>query len=151
MDILEFLHKIKKYDQKAFSEIIQKEADDLRDTIVENQKEQLSKGENNKGGIIGTYTPFTEFIASRLNPLKPKKAGQPYNFQWSGNLFKGLFSKSKILNYNNLEIEIDSKATITDELEKRYSNLLGLKLDKQEKITRLLENNTTEKLNNLIK
>lgn len=151
MDILEFLNKIKKYDKNALEKIIAIEANNLEPEITEIQKQQLSEGKNANGEIIGTYTPFTEFIASQSNPIKPKKAGKPYNFQWSGNLFKGLFSKSKLLSNNDLLIETDSKAAITDELEGRYSNLLGIEQPKQQAITELLTFNTVENINNLIK
>lgn len=49
--------------------------------------------------FTGFYSLSTELIASVENPLAPKKAGEPYNFVWTGD-FAG-----------NFEVEVDSSLT----------------------------------------
>lgn len=61
------------------------------DKLLELQKEQLSKGEDQTGSIVGRYSPFTEELAKQEDPIKPKVAGQPYNFEWTGDFFAQMF------------------------------------------------------------
>lgn len=48
---------------------------------------QLELGINSDGGFAGVYKSFTEQYASIADTVKPKIAGQPFNFQWSGATF----------------------------------------------------------------
>ena len=72
-------------EQLLFTEIKRYE-----NVFVNLQKKQLSSGEDNEGDLFGTYTQATEEIASLENPRKPKKAGEPYNFEYTGGLFDGM-------------------------------------------------------------
>lgn len=97
--------------------------------FVRKQKEQLSKGEDSLGDLFGTYTQATEDIAKTESPRKPKKAGQPYNFEYTGGLFDGMqliVNKDSALFYST-----DSK---TPELIAKYDGLFGLQEDNLKEI-----------------
>lgn len=51
------------------------------------QDKQLGKGLNPQDAIIGRYSKATEAFAKIERPRKPKKAGEPYNFEWTGGFF----------------------------------------------------------------
>jgi len=72
-----------------------------KDAILENadfiisilQDNQLSKGLDSSGTIVGTYFWTTEYVYSKdpqNKPRKPKETGQPYNFEWSGEFFDSM-------------------------------------------------------------
>ena len=92
--------------------------------FVRYNKEQLSKGENNEGEIIGTYTEATEEMAADDNPRQPKIAGQPYNFEYTGGLFDGF--ELRVFEDNAYFFSTDSK---TPELVSQYKGLFGLQED----------------------
>lgn len=48
---------------------------------------QLELGINSDGDDVGTYTSLTEEYASIADTVKPKIAGDSFNFQWSGATF----------------------------------------------------------------
>tara|TARA_R110000764_G_scaffold154389_1_gene242280 strand:- start:543 stop:1001 length:459 start_codon:yes stop_codon:yes gene_type:complete len=48
---------------------------------------QLELGINSDGDDVGVYSFNTENEALTSNTVKPKKAGDPFNFQWSGATF----------------------------------------------------------------
>lgn len=59
--------------------------------------EQLEDHVNAKGGLLenrdsrfnGVYSQLTKDISILENPLAPKREGEPYNFLWTGEFFKG--------------------------------------------------------------
>jgi len=83
------------------SEIVEKNASDI---ILILQDKQLGKGLNSFGSNLsfnqgkysgdGYYSEWTEFIANNESTRKPKKAGDAYNFQWSGSTFDSMFLKT---------------------------------------------------------
>lgn len=58
--------------------------------LIELNQARLSKGQDIFGRPLGTYSKKTEEIAARESTVRPKIAGQPYNFQWTGDLFAGM-------------------------------------------------------------
>ena len=48
---------------------------------------QLELGINSDGDNVGTYSSLTEEYASIADTVKPKRAGDSFNFQWSGATF----------------------------------------------------------------
>lgn len=99
--------------------------DALTDAIIEeNQeeitslnKERLREGKNIDGSIVGYYTLFTENIARKSNPRKPKRAGEPYNFEWTGSLFDSMKSielSNKLSIYNSINFGSLKQTFITD-------------------------------------
>ena len=69
---------------------------------------------------MGTYSFATEQIAKKQNPIKPKKAGQPFNFQYDGDFFKGL----EIV-FSGNEALFTGKDSKTPLLTAKYKELLG--------------------------
>ena len=89
--------------------------------FVRLQKEQLNKGEDNEGDLFGTYTEATQKIAALERPRKPKVAGQPYNFEYTGGLFDGM--ELRVSENQAYFFSTDSK---TEELIGKYDGLFGL-------------------------
>lgn len=92
--------------------------------IVSLNKEQLSQGEDNEGNLFGRYSPATQSIAnSPLNeqPRQDKVAGQPYNFEWTGGLFDGMYLLS-----TEKSVEVWSRDSKTRVLNIEYPGLFGL-------------------------
>jgi len=54
------------------------------------QEQQLSKGKDGDGFLLGTYSIVTQNIATTETPkpIRPKIYGKPYNFEWTGDWFK---------------------------------------------------------------
>lgn len=80
IDVQKMVRKILTDNQKEVFEIL--------------QDEQLGKGLDSEGKLIGTYSKATDAIASSSvsiaigsAPRKDKIAGEPYNFEWTGDLF----------------------------------------------------------------
>lgn len=96
----------------------------FREYLLDLQKLQLEEGENNKGQVVGRYSRATE-IASLFGPpprpIKPKREGEPYNFEWTGDYFDGM----RIFRRND-SIIITSRDSKADLLELKYRDLLGL-------------------------
>lgn len=63
------------------------------DKIKEYLFAQWSAGENKDGQAVGFYTPYTESIAQ--GTVLPKRAGEPYNLMWSGELFEKITTERK--------------------------------------------------------
>lgn len=91
--------------------------------LVDLQQNRLEKGLDTLGNIIGRYSQATESIAifGKSKPIMPKKAGQPFNFQWTGGFFDGMFVK-----VNKKEVVFGSKSPTSKDLLLRYSDLYGL-------------------------
>lgn len=90
------------------------------------QDEQLGKGLDADGKLIGTYSPATDALASSSvaiaiggAPRKDKIAGQPYNFEWTGDLFDNFDISFETTNTYSL-FSTDGKAEL---LEEKYGNI----------------------------
>lgn len=66
--------------------------------LIEEQQDQLNDGKESTGkplfSIInrrGYYSEATEEIARKENPRKPKKAGEPYNLEYTGAFIDSIF------------------------------------------------------------
>ncbi len=95
------------------------------------QKEQLNDGENNKGGVIGTYSFATEQIAKNENPRKPKNAGEAFNFEYHGDFFDGMY-----LDVFEDRAEFWSRDDKTKKLTVKYNDLFGLQPDRLMELVR---------------
>lgn len=73
----------------------------IKDAIFENaeliinllQENQLAKGKDSSGSVVGVYSWTTEVYYAKdpqNKPRKPKVKGEPYNFEWSGELFDSM-------------------------------------------------------------
>lgn len=105
---------------------------ELTAKIIElNTDGQLFQGLNTKGQIIGRYSKATETQFGGAE--KGKYAGDPYNFEDTGDLFKA-FS----LNYGGGRLDIFSTDSKVPELKKKYEKgggkLFGLTIDNQHKL-----------------
>lgn len=87
------------------------------------QNEQLGQGLNSFGKVTGVYSEETQKRSQdpAFAPRQPKIAGSPYNFEWFGNLFDGMYLDVKKDGYNILTF--DGKIKM---LEGHYGKLLGL-------------------------
>lgn len=100
------------------------------------KEEQLNKGLDSSGKVVGTYSPTTEQISIEnqllgRKPRKPKEAGQPYNFEDTGDFFDGfdlmfedfksysLFSRDSKADF--LEQEYGDISTLTDKHNERVN------------------------------
>lgn len=80
--------------------------------------EQWERGQNEDGKAVGHYKPTTENFYAIVNPPSSglsKRAGDPYNLKWDGNLFRGL-SISFEFGGEDLFLLIDSSASTKDPL-----------------------------------
>lgn len=100
--VKDVLANLKKVNIPSLTAVVIKEN---QNQIVQVNQIALDKGENYIGQVVGTYAKSTELIAKE-NPIpnQPKKAGQPYNFDWSGNLLERMF-----ITYQNTTIKFDSR------------------------------------------
>ena len=117
------------------------------------QKKQLEKGEDANGNTAGVYTRATEQIAKEYEslgnaPIKPKIAGEPYNFEWSGAFFKGMYIK--VFTSGDLTIEIDSSVPYSNELQGRFKKLLGLTQNNQAEFNEFIQVKLIEIINKKI-
>ncbi len=94
--------------------------------------DQLGKGLNSQGTPLvwkrgkqsgdGFYAEFTDIYAENLNTVKPKIAGQPYNFEWTGDTFNKMVID--IRNNNSFKIfTLDGKKAL---LEAAYGTIFSL-------------------------
>jgi len=88
--------------------------------LVDLNQIQLESGLNIRGEVIGTYSAATEQIADREGTVEPKNAGSAYNFQWTGELFAGMF-----VTFTSEYIEIFSRAPHAELVREKYSTLFG--------------------------
>lgn len=88
--------------------------------LIDLNQIQLSQGKNIFGEVIGTYSKWTEEIASTEDTRQPKIAGENYNFEWTGELFDKMYVKLR-----RDRLEIFSKAPHAELVEATYSTLFG--------------------------
>lgn len=95
-----------------------------------NRRDQLFQGEDTEGNIIGYYSEATENVWGGRYANPPKIAGEPYNFQDTGDLFQGF-----ALQFRNGLLVIYSTDSKVPLLEEKYGNrLFGLTIENQEKL-----------------
>lgn len=90
--------------------------------------------ENSNQFYTGFYSQATAAIAQRENPRKPKTAGQPYNFEWSGD-----FIDSFLIDIQNETISLNSTGTGSGDKAfffEGYTNLFGLTDDNLSKVVK---------------
>lgn len=97
--------------------------------FVNQQKAQLNEGLSYKGKIFGEYSQATEEIAKNENPRKPKIAGQPFNFEYTGSFFDGM--ELQVFQDRAEFWSTDSK---TPMLVAKYDDLFGLTPERFSKI-----------------
>lgn len=92
--------------------------------LVDFNKIQLEQGKDIHGKIVGTYKRATEIesIFGKIKPILPKSQGSPFNFQWTGALFKGMKMTIKGGNVAIFD-STDPKAAM---LTAQYGELFGL-------------------------
>lgn len=91
--------------------------------LVDFNQIRLEEGQDIFGNVFGRYsrTSELEYLFGNPKPVKPKIAGQPYNFQWTGGLFQGM--KIEIFSDRAEFTSTDSK---TPELVAKYKDMFGL-------------------------
>jgi hypothetical protein len=100
--VKDVLSNLKKVNIQSLTAVVIKE--NTKEIIEVNQKE-LREGKNFVGQTVGLYAKSTELISKESpTPNQPKIAGQPYNFDWSGNLLEREF-----ITYRNATIKFDSR------------------------------------------
>jgi hypothetical protein len=84
---------------------------------------------------IGTYKPLTEKIAKNpkkygsTKPITDKKAGKPYDMQWTGEMFKTLNAEYKPIG----AVEVTAKGGFEGFMNRRPNETDNRYLDVQEK------------------
>lgn len=104
---------------------IEKKFFDLNIEQIEDSKDAKGKLlEHKNSRFSGVYTQLTDDIAKNENPLAEKKAGEPYNFLWTGDFLKGfeLFVKNGSLELFSTGTGNGDKADFFD----GYEHLFGL-------------------------
>ena len=99
--VKDLLNKLKGVDIPSLTKSVIKENE--KEIISVNQQE-LSQGRNYLGETVGIYSKTTELLSKKTNPRQPKKAGKPYNFEDTGDLFDRMF-----LTLRGIKLKIDSR------------------------------------------
>jgi len=96
-----------------------------RDAILEHRGEivnlvryeQLAKGINSYGGVLGNYALSTQAYADRDRVRVPKTFGERYNFQWSSQTFDNMFLDSVDTTKATYDIEtVKGKQILLEEI-----------------------------------
>lgn len=92
--------------------------------LIDYVQGQLEKGQNPKGEVVGTYSRATELesLFGEVRPILPKREGEPFNFQWTGGFFNGMFLQ---VNRDSALFGSNDKQAL---LEGKYGDLLGLQI-----------------------
>lgn len=88
--------------------------------LIDLNQIQLSQGKNIFGDTIGVYSKATEERAKLEYTRQPKIAGEDFNFEWTGELFDGMYIK-----LTREYLEIYSSAPHTELVVATYSSLFG--------------------------
>lgn len=102
--LLQFTQNLKNLKESQIVASIFKEIKKIEAKIIKLNKDKLTIGENVEGQIVGEYSPYTEVFADRAGIFTSKTPNSPYNFQWSGEFYKGFF-----VSVNGSEATISSK------------------------------------------
>lgn len=106
--------------KESFYEEVLRIASRFEAYLVDLNQIQLSGGKNILGETIGGYSEAAERIAETENTRKPKIQGETYNFEWTGQLFDGMYLRA-----TSEYIEIFSTAPHATIVSETYSNLFG--------------------------
>lgn len=89
--ILEQIKRLERLNEAEITKQLFLAVKKAEDKFIAFNKLQLSEGKNALGVEVGKYKVRTQTIADLFEPkpIKPKEAGSPYNFQWSGDFFDG--------------------------------------------------------------
>lgn len=136
--------------------IVQNAIHDNEIILTEIQKDQWSEGKDKEGNIIGYYKPYTEKVAKESG-INNKIAGEPYNLNWTGDLFRTTSIGTKRIQGDVL-IEIDSSSPnllkLFDTIEKHglLSNpntIFGYENKKKNVVVKLINDKLLTKLKSL--
>lgn len=122
MEIYDFLENAKTLDLSWLGVQIISIISENEDNLFAMLREQWEAGENEDGQAVGHYKPTTENFYAIVNPPAsglPKRAGDPYNLIWDGNLFRQLNISFEFSGTDELYLLIDSSAGSKDSLFKR--------------------------------
>tara|TARA_R110000744_G_scaffold229881_1_gene347989 strand:- start:10560 stop:11039 length:480 start_codon:yes stop_codon:yes gene_type:complete len=120
-----FINRLKSIEDRLpiyANKIVLENAELLIHLITQNQ---LAKGKDTSGSIVGVYFWTTEYKHAKdpyNRPREEKITGQPYNFDWTGELFETLSVRA---NANKGEFSIFSVSGKIDRLEKIYNTNLS--------------------------
>lgn len=106
---------------------------DEKETVLNILKdEQLSKGLDADGNVVGTYSRSTEIesIFGEVKPRKPKIEGQPYNFEWTG----GFFDKMDVMFEDLKSYTLFSRDEKAKFLNEQYGNIDTLSQSNNERV-----------------
>jgi len=87
--ILEQIKRLEKLNEAEITKQLFIAVKKAENKFIELNKRQLLKGENQEGNVVGEYSPYTEGFADRDGILTDKTPNSPYNFQWTGDFYKG--------------------------------------------------------------
>jgi cyclophilin family peptidyl-prolyl cis-trans isomerase len=141
-------------------DVVQMSVADNEQILTKIQTGQWSDGKDKEGKIIGRYKPFTESKSKESPfPNKPKTAGQPYNLDWSGDLIRRTFVKTKRISGDVL-VQVDSTGENLLELFDTIENyglidnpntIFGYEPKKMDVVVKLLNRDTLTKLKRRLK
>ena len=116
-------------DRKTLELILFEEVKRFSGLLIDIQQERLSKGKDIEGKILGRYTISTEGYAlfGDPKPIQPKKAGEPYNLEWTGEFFESMF-----LQVFQTKATFKSRGEGWLSLNKQFDDLMGLDEDGKE-------------------
>lgn len=113
---------------KALFQEIRRIEDDLIELNIEQIEDHTDSFgralENANKRYNGVYSEATEEISKLENPIAPKRAGEPYNFLWTGDFLSGFE-----LRIENETVSLRSTGTGTGDKQlffSGYKNLFGL-------------------------
>lgn len=136
VDVLEPYAKEIEAIKKELPEFLRKVLIKRKDEVLNILKEeQLNKGLDASGKVVGVYSNTTELISIEnqlkgRKPRKPKVAGQPFNFEDTGGFFDGFDMMFEDFKSFSL-FSRDSKAKM---LEQEYGNIDTLTKTNNERI-----------------
>jgi len=92
--------------------------------LIDLNQIRLEEGQDIFGDLIGRYSRATELeslFGEGPRPIQPKREGEPYNFQWTGGLFDGMY-----IDIFPDRAQFTSRDSKTPELIAKYGDMFGL-------------------------
>jgi len=80
---------LEKLNEKAIVDALFSAVKKAEDEFIRLNKSQLAQGEDYLGNIVGVYAKDTQWYADYEGVSVPKTAGDPYNFSWTDDFYKG--------------------------------------------------------------
>jgi len=106
--------------RKAFYKNVLRIAKRFEAYLIDLNQLNLSQGRDIFGEIIGTYSQATEEIAKTEFTVRPKVAGRNYNFEWSGEFFRGMRLKISAEYIEFISVSEESPLILA-----KFSNIFG--------------------------